>query len=247
MASETRERERRERPSEEQDETQAESPYRGDRQADQARINSLEGELAAANARIAELEGKRSQALVLAGSKDLAPTGKPTTAAAKWFGAPLKLELTRTWNKEFSVDKFEELIDLIRELTGDNGRVEMLKTSMSWTSSSRDKGTGPFINVRVTVRNGTTKLEVTDRLGQLAGVWFGAGMGGGGGGTISLPILAGIATNPWLIPLFIPVWVGSFYLVMRKMFKNGARKRAEKLQEMFEAVEAAIAKSLEAK
>src|SRR6185369_3877863 len=124
MASETRERERRERPSEDQGEAQAESPYRGDRQADQARIDALEGELASANSRIAELEGKRSQALVLAGSKDLAPSGKATTAAAKWFGAPLKLELTRTWNKEYPIDKFEELIDVIRELTGDNGRVE---------------------------------------------------------------------------------------------------------------------------
>ena len=226
MASETKERER--------------APYRDDREADQARIDSLEGELAAANAKIAELEGKRSQALVLAGSKDLAPSGKATTTAAKWFGAPLKLELTRTWNKEYPFDKVEELIDLIREITGDNGRVELLKTSMTWESTSRDKGIGPFITVRVTVRNGTTKLEVTDRLGQLAGVWFGAGMGGGGGGTISLPILAGIALNPVLIPVFIPVWVGSFYLVMRKMFKRSARKRAERLQKTFEAIEANI-------
>ena len=247
MASETRERERRERPAEDTPEVPEESPYRGDRHADQARIDSLEDELATATARIAELEGKRSQALVLAGSKDLAPSGKATTAAAKWFGAPLKLELTRSWDKEFPIEKLEELIDLIREITGDNGRVELLKTSMSWTSSSREKGVGPFINVRVTVRNGTTKLEVTDRLGQLAGVWFGAGVGGVGGGSITAPIFIGIATMPVLIPVFVVGWIGSFYLGARKLFKRGARKRAEKLQKTFEAVEAEIAsKTLEA-
>src|ERR1043165_2188505 len=136
MASETKERER--------------SVYRDDREADQARIESLERELSEAQTKIAELEGKRSQALVLAGSKDIAPSGKATSAAAKWFGAPLKLELLRTWDKEFPVDKFEDLIDVIREITGDNGRAELLKSSMTWSSSAtQQKGTRPFIEIRV--------------------------------------------------------------------------------------------------
>ena len=166
MASETKERERR---SPVEEALESESPYRGDRAADQARIEALERELSNAQGKIAELEGKRSQALVLAGSKDLSPSGKATSTSAKWFGAPLKLELTRTWDREFPVDKFEELIDLIREITGDNGRVELLKTSMTWYSSTQPKGTGPFIEVRISVRNGQTRLEVQDRLGQLAG------------------------------------------------------------------------------
>ncbi|HUS29650.1 MAG TPA: hypothetical protein VMZ53_14150 [Kofleriaceae bacterium] len=236
MASETKERERKERVPEETD-----TPYRGDREADHARIASLEGELAQANARIAELEGKRSQALVLAGSKDLAATGKAKTASAKWFGAPLKLELTQTWDTEFPLDKLEDLLDVIREATGDSGRVELLKTSMTWWSSSPEKGTGPFIEVRISVRDGKTRLEVKDRLGQLAGVIYGAIGGGVGGGAIMLPIGASIAV-PILAPVFALAWLGGGYFGLRKLFKSRARKRAESLQRVFERVSAEIAK-----
>jgi hypothetical protein len=232
MASETKERER--------------SVYRDDREADQARIDSLEGELAAANARIAELEGKRSQALVLAGSKDITPSGKATSAAAKWFGAPLKLELSRVWDKEFPAEKFEELIDLIREITGDNGRTELLKTSMTWSSAPAQgkNGVGPFIEVRVSVRDGKTRLEVKDRLGQLAGVIFGAIGGGVGGGLIMAPIGASIAL-PILTPVFVVTWLGGFYVGLRKLFRSRARKRAEKLQTVFDRVEAEITKTVD--
>jgi hypothetical protein len=240
MASETKERERGQRPTEEE----SESPYRGDRAADQARIESLERELSDAHGKIAELEGKRSQALVLAGSKDISPAGKATSAAAKWFGAPLKLELSRTWDQEFPVENFEELIDVIREITGDNGRVELLKTSMTWYSSSQPKGTGPFIEVRVSVRNGQTRLEVKDRLGQLAGVIYGAIGGGVGGGAIMAPIGASIAV-PILSPVFILAWVGGFYFGLRKLFKSRARKRAEALQRVFESLEKELAKSVD--
>jgi hypothetical protein len=242
MASETKERERRQRPAEED---ASESPYRDDRAADQARIESLERQLTDAQGRIAELEGKRSQALVLAGSKDIAPSGKATSAAAKWLGGPLKLELARTWEKEFPVDKFEDLIEMIREITGDNGRVELLKTSMTWYSSSQPKGTGPFIEVRISVRNGQTKLEVKDRLGQLAGVIYGAIGGGVGGGAIMAPIGASIAV-PVLTPVFVLAWFGGFYFGLRKLFKSRARKRAEALQKVFEQIETEVAKKLEA-
>ena len=232
MASETKERER--------------APYRDDREADQARIESLENELAAANSKIAELEGKRSQALVLAGSKDIAPSGKATSAAAKWFGAPLKLELTRTWDQEFPVEKFEDLIDVIRELTGDNGRVELLKSSMTWSSSAtQQKGTGPFIDIRVSVRDGKTRLEVKERLGQLAGVIYGAIGGGVGGGAIMAPIGLGMVTMPVLIPVFLAGWFGAFYGGLRKLYKSRARKRAEDLQRMFEQLDREISKTID--
>lgn len=231
MASETKERER--------------SVYRDDREADQARIDSLERQLAEATTKIAELEGKRSQALVLAGSKDIAPSGKPTTAAAKWLGAPLKLELIRTWDNEFPVDKFEDLVDVIRELTGDNGRVELLKSSMTWSSSSTNqKGTGPFIEIRVSVRDGKTRLEVKERLGQLAGVIYGAIGGGVGGGALMAPIGLGLVTMPVLIPVFVAGWLGGFYGALRKLYKSRAQKRAEALQRLFEQLDAEIAKKL---
>src|SRR5512139_559992 len=105
--------------------------YRDDRDADRARIEALEAELARSKARVEELEGKRSQALVLATSGGLVP--RDQSASTKWAGAPFRLELSRQWDKEFPLAKLEDLLDPIREITRDNGRVEMLRTSMTWT------------------------------------------------------------------------------------------------------------------
>lgn len=213
--------------------------YRDDRDADRARIEALEQELAQAKAKVDELEGKRSQALVLAGSSGLTAAGKATSASAKWAGAPFRLELARTWDKEFPLDALEDLIEVIREVTRDNGRVEMLRTSMTWTSAGPEKGTGPFITIRIAVKNGTTKLEAGDRLGQLAGVIYGAIGGGVGGGAIALPIFASISV-PILAPVIAAGWFGGFYFGLRKIFKSRARRRAEKLQQVFDRVGAEI-------
>jgi hypothetical protein len=211
--------------------------YRDDRDADRARIEALEQELAQAKAKVDDLEGKRSQALVLASPGGL--TAPTKSASVKWAGAPFRLELMRSWVKEFPVDHFEDLIDGIREVTRDNGRIEMLRTSMTWSSSSQEKGTGPYITVRISVKNGVTKLEVTDRLTTLAGVIFGAIGGGVGGGAIALPIFASISV-PILAPVIAVGWVGGFYVGLRKLFKSRARKRAEKLQQVFDRVGAEI-------
>ena len=213
--------------------------YRDDRDADRARIEALEHELAQAKAKVDDLEGKRSQALVLASSGGLTAAGKATSASTKWAGAPFRLELARSWDKEFPVEQFEDLIEGIREVTRDNGRIEMLRTSMTWSSSSQEKGTGPFITVRISVNNGATKLEVNDRLGTLAGVIYGAIGGGVGGGAIALPIFA-IISVPILAPVIAVGWVGGFYVGLRKIFKSRARKRAEKLQQRFDCVGAEI-------
>src|SRR5436190_1584194 len=68
--------------------------YRDDRDADRARIESLEAELAQANQRVAELEGRREQALVLAGGGALDRAGHKS-ASQTWFGAPLRLALVQ--------------------------------------------------------------------------------------------------------------------------------------------------------
>ena len=63
--------------------------YRDDRDADRARIEALEAELAAAQRRIEELEGKRSLALAAIGKTSL--IGTSGRARAPWYGAPLRL------------------------------------------------------------------------------------------------------------------------------------------------------------
>jgi len=211
--------------------------YRDDREADQARIEALELELARARDRIAELETKQaeSQALVATGGRALA-TGGPPTPAMRWFGSRLKLELTRRFDRPLSAEHFEDLVERCRSITSDPGRTDLLRSSLTWRSSTPERTAGPMIMVSVTVlRDNTTVLTVNDRLGQLAGALYGGIGGGVGGGGITAPIMASIALPP-LAPVFIAGWLGGVYLMVRTIFKSRARRRAETVQRLFDAL-----------
>jgi hypothetical protein len=207
--------------------------YRDDRDADQARIAALEQELATTRNKLEALEGRQSQALVLA-SQALA-RGGGDAALTKWFGAPGSLQMTRRFEGTFPVDRFEELIERIREVTRDPGRSELLKSSLTWFSSRGEKSAGPYRVVTVTARDGVTSLTVTDRLGGLAGAIYGGVGGGVGGGGLGLPIIASAAV-PVLAPVFILGWLGGVFLGAREIYKRAARRRAVQLQQLFDAL-----------
>lgn len=211
--------------------------YRDDRDADQARIEALERELAETRDKLAVLEGRQSQALVLASPGTLMRNGQPR-GAAWWFGAPGQLQYARRFDGTFPTDRFEELIERIREVTRDPGRTELLRSSLTWFAS-REKSPGPFRVVTVTVRDGGTTLTVTDRLAGLAGAIYGGVGGGVGGGGLSLPILAATAV-PVLAPVFILGWLGGVFLGTRAIYKRAARRRAVALQQLFDALVADI-------
>lgn len=217
--------------------------YRDDRDADQARIVALEAELTTAKRRIDELEGTRSQALVLASGGALAATGRPTTRAAKWLGAPTSLGLSRVFSGTYPAEKFEELVDVIREVTGDRGRTELMRSSMTWWASSAERGAGPFTMITVAIKDGVTTLTATDRLGQLAGAYYGGIGGGVGGGAVAVPIVATLLM-PVLAPVLFGAWLGGTYALCRSLYKRSAKKRAEQLQMLFDRVGTAVAAEL---
>lgn len=213
--------------------------YRDDRDADRARIEALEAELASAQRRIEELEGKRSVALVPIGNAALAKSGKK----APWYGAPMKLELAHTFEGEYPRDELENLIDLIRSITREPGRAELLKSSITWSAGTNPKATGPFTVVTVSVRDGRTSLLCTDSLGQLAGGLYG-GLGGGlGGGAIMVPIVA-FLSMPALIPVAVTTWLGGVFLGTRSIFKRAARRRQDALEQLFTALVEDISRRL---
>jgi hypothetical protein len=212
--------------------------YRDDRDADQARIEALERELAETRDKLAELEGRQSQALVLASPGPLVREGRQS-GVARWFGAPGQLQLARRFDGAFPTERFEELIERIREMARDPGRTELLKSSLTWFASRGEKGHGPFRVVTVTVRDGATTLTVTDRLTALAGAIYGGVGGGVGGGGLSLPILAATAV-PVLAPVFILGWLGGVFLGTREIYKRAAKRRAVALQQLFDVLVADI-------
>lgn len=220
--------------------------YRDDRDADRARIAALEAELASARERIDELEGRRGQALVLARPGALTAAGPPrATAAERWLGAPLELAFDREFAGALPAERFEDVIERVREVTRDAGRSELLRNSMSWSASASARSTGPFTTIMVSVRDGKTRVQATDRLAQMVGALYG-GIGGGiGGGAVVLPILA-VTAMPVLAPLVFGAWFGGVYAGTRALFRRTARRRAVALQQVFDAACAEVERGLAA-
>lgn len=217
--------------------------YRDDRDAEQARIAALEFELAATKRKLAELEGHREQALVLASNTAIERTGTSKSPSRFWFGAPFELALAKDFTGAFPTERFEDVIDRIRTISRDSGRSEILRSSLTWSASTGPKSTGPFTVITVSVRDGVTKVLATDRLSQLAGALYGGIGGGVGGGGISAPILATFAV-PVLAPVFFVGWFGGVYWATRALYKRAARRRAEGLQRLFDAVCEEVARGI---
>jgi hypothetical protein len=203
--------------------------YRDDRDADRARIDALEGELAQAQKKIADLEHQESTALVRAGGNAVAVTGG---GKAPWYGAPLRLELTRRFDGEFPREQLEDLIALIRRISREPGHAELLKSSMTWSANMGRRDHRAQAVVNVAIHDGVTDLTVTDSLGQLAGATYGAFGAGVSAGTLAIPIFTALGV-PLLIPVAILGWLGGSFFGARTVFKRAARRRAEKLQSFF--------------
>ena len=211
--------------------------YRDDRDADQARIAALEADLQAAERKIGDLEGRRSQALVLATQTALARSGAKKNP---WFG-PMRLELVATFEGEYPRDQLEDLVEPIRSLARDLGRTELFKSSMTWSTRSELRGTGPALMITVAVKDGRTTLTATDELKQLAGGIYGGVGGGVGGGGLVLPLFAAVMASPALIPVIVVGRFGGVLLGARALYKRASHKRAVRLQIVFDGVSAVIA------
>lgn len=212
----------------------SEGPFRNDRDADHARIAALEAQLAESNARVEQLEAHRSHALVLATPATLAASTK-RSVPERLAGAPLTLELRRTFAGALSADHFETLVDRIRALTGERGRTEMLRASFTWTSvpeRRRDAKT----TVTLTVRDGSTELVVDERLTRVANGTFGPIVGGTSGIGFVLGTVVGFAINPVIGIASAAAFYGSTYTGARALYRRTAKKRAEKLQQLFDAL-----------
>lgn len=204
--------------------------YRDDLDASQARVAALEVELADARAHIDKLEGKEpSQALVKVGDQALATSRAAHPTSSRWLGAPSSIKLAREVDGEVPESAFAELIETIRRAVRNIGTVSVLPGSLAWSANTPGNGVGPFIDIYFSIRDGKTTIHIDEKLGNLAGGIFG-GLGGGlGVGGLMAPIST-MWITPLLVPFAIPVWLGGVYVACRKIYRNRARARADKLQ-----------------
>jgi hypothetical protein len=215
--------------------------YRDDRDADRARIEALEQELAQTKRELADERGE---------STALVPVSENALAVAegndeRWYGPPTKLDLARSFEGEFPKDRYEELVAHIRRIMATRGHAEVLTTSMTWWAAGGQHQNITVAEITVTSRNGRTDLAVHLNLRPLAGATYGGVLGALGGGgfpfTIAIPIAVGA---PWLAPVVAVGWLGSVFAGARALYKRRGRRSARQANNVFEALSAEIAKIL---
>ena len=163
-----------------------------------------------------------------------------------FLGGPVSLLFETVLDGEIDTAVYEDLVQVMREQTGDVGEVSILGRSLAWSSRVHhpQKGGAPrALQLSASVRGGQTSVRLEEGLGNLAGGLFGGVVGGVGGGAITLPIFAGIALSGLvgipaglLSPVLGVAWVGGVYALVRRGYGSLARKKESQLKEAFDRI-----------
>ena len=150
-------------------------------------------------------------------------------------GAPMLLVYETEVVGQLSPDDFDLIAHTIRSTFGEGGVATTLGRSLMWTTSGFNKSR--HLDVSIAASNGMTQIRVQERLGELAGVTFGAimvGFGGGVGGA-SVGVTTGALHLPGfgvaLVPLTI---IGSAYAIARAIFTSTVKRRSVELESLVE-------------
>jgi hypothetical protein len=166
------------------------------------------------------------------GEPAAAPSEAPRSA---FLGARTRIVLTEEIEGEPSEADREDLVELIREVTGETGAVETTSKTLTWRVDPVYRGQGRAISVRLRSRDGRTRVVMEERLGrQATGLFVGLGVGGGIG-----PMGAYIAAIAKLgvVGLMFPlVWIPLMLLLARTIFIGLEARRRRTLANVMRGI-----------
>ena len=115
-------------------------------------------------------------------ARSITPTKKARsrkTRKARGSRGKTRVVLERELPGEPSQAQREDLIDEIRDVTGDVGTIESLGSTLVWHATTR-RNMSRTLSVRMRFREGRTRLVIEENLlGQAVGLFVGLGVGGG--------------------------------------------------------------------
>jgi hypothetical protein len=173
--------------------------------------------------------------------------GTPDTAGQRvarfWLGAPTYLLFERVVTGEVPDVEFPALVEVMRAEMGQLGQGGQLGRSFSWTTVRGAAGGGRDVQIQVWVRGGTTRIEVRENLGSLAGGIMG-GVGGGVGGGGLGPLFGGLAGgmhSPVAALVALPFWLGAVYAGARSIYFYSVKRRRAQLARLTDQLAALAA------
>ncbi len=160
----------------------------------------------------------------------------PSGLAEAFLGAPTLIRVDKTLDYEVPTSTYEDLVSEIRLTLGSVGQVGTLGKSLTWSTAHSAPGVERAIMITVSPRNGSTRIRIEERIGQLAGGLFGGIVGGGGGGGMGavLGISLGALQSGTAAVVGAIGWVSGAYFLARGIFARTAKKRRIQLEELTE-------------
>jgi hypothetical protein len=155
------------------------------------------------------------------------------------FGAPSMIDMERTLDAELPDEEFEALLEEVRAITGEVGRInETLGRSLSWNSLSFQnslEGTGRLIHVMVKPKDGRTRIRITESAGVHPVLLAFGTVIGGGMLAVAIGEAAFSAGAPFLLTasIFGVTW-GATYIGARTVFRRFIRRRVRILSNLMD-------------
>ncbi len=164
-------------------------------------------------------------------------TGVDSSDPDDVFGGPKRIVYEEEIEGELADERREDVVEIIREVMGDAGRVESLGRTVTWSPTPAANNQQRRLNVKVRVRDGRTRIRVDEDLSPVRfGAWFGFGFGGGLG-LGGLAIAAGKAAHSAFVGvLTFALIVGANLLVAWVVTGAVSRRRRRDLKKLFEKV-----------
>ncbi len=177
---------------------------------------------------------------------ELSGHGKPPAesgAGAFWLGSPTLIEWESVVDREVTEAVYDEIVDEIQATLSPEGQVDTLGKSLTWRTVKPALGKRRAVQVRVTPRGGQTRIQVQERLGELAWTTFPIVWGLGAGGIAILLSLGGPEFGWAAASLLSAGWTGGMYALSRKIFSYIASKKRTDLQQLSDRIAEIAAES----
>ncbi|MDI3285489.1 hypothetical protein [Polyangium sp. 15x6] len=162
-----------------------------------------------------------------------APPEEPK-ARGGWLGAPLRTLFEEEIEGEITSDSHEDIVDVIRSVTGDAGQVQIVGKTLTWTPTVHPQSQPRQLSVTVRSRNGKTLVRVEERYTNFAAaLYLGIGLGFGLGGGLPVAVAIATTTKDGFAAALAGVAVLMFaFLIPRLLFPWLVRRRSRKHREL---------------
>ena len=155
-----------------------------------------------------------------------------------WLGSPTVIAWERVVDGEVTEAAHDDIIAEVQAAFSTTGEVDTRGRSLTWRTVKPVLGKRRAVQVHVTSRNGQTRIQVQERLGELAVTLYSSILVGGGIGGVATILAIGLG---WLghgleAGLLSAVWVPGTYALTRSIFSAVSRRKRTDLEELSDRI-----------